>query len=91
VNELFGLPITTLAIVLGSLLAVAVVTVLVIGFTNCTMFKFGLRNIPRRGLQSVLVIVGLAISAWIVLIAVPLLVICVISWVYEYYRGNFAR
>ncbi|QNE45643.1 cytochrome c oxidase subunit 4 [Glaciihabitans sp. INWT7] len=43
------------------------------------------------GAASSLVIVGLAISAWIVLIAVPLLVICIIGWVYEYYRGNFAR
>jgi len=43
------------------------------------------------GAASSLVVVGLAISAWIVLIAVPLLVICIIGWVYEYYRGNFAR
>lgn len=43
------------------------------------------------GAASSLVVLGLAISAWIVLIAVPLLVICVIGWVYEYYRGNFAR
>ncbi|CAN5303405.1 cytochrome c oxidase subunit 4 [Frigoribacterium sp. UYMn621] len=43
------------------------------------------------GAASSLVILGLAISAWIVLIAVPLLVVCIIGWVYEYYRGNFAR
>ena len=43
------------------------------------------------GAASSLVVLGLAISAWIVLIAVPLLVVCVIGWVYEYYRGNFAR
>lgn len=43
------------------------------------------------GAASSLVVLGLAISAWIVLIAVPLLVVCIIGWVYEYYRGNFAR
>ncbi|MGE3073502.1 MAG: FtsX-like permease family protein [Dehalococcoidia bacterium] len=64
-NELFGLPITTLAIILGSLLGVSVFTVVGVGFTNRTMFKFGLRNIPRRGLQSLLVIVGLALGTLI--------------------------
>ncbi len=64
-NELFGLPINTLAIVLASLLGVAVVTVVALGLANRTMFKFGLRNIPRRGLQSVLVIVGLALATLI--------------------------
>lgn len=34
---------------------------------------------------------GVAISAWIVMIAVPLLAICTVGWVYEYYRGYFAR
>jgi len=43
------------------------------------------------GASSSLVVLGLAISAWIVLIAVPLLAVCIIGWVYEYYRGNFAR
>ncbi|MET4780911.1 cytochrome c oxidase subunit 4 [Glaciihabitans sp. UYNi722] len=35
--------------------------------------------------------VGVAISAWIVMIAVPLLAVCIVGWVYEYYRGYFAR
>ncbi len=64
-NDLFGLPISTLAIVLGSLLGVAVFTVAVLGVANRTMFKFGLRNIPRRGLQSLLVVVGLALATLI--------------------------
>ena len=64
-NELFGLPITTLAIILGSLLGTAVLTVAVLGVTNRTMFKFGLRNIPRRGLQSLLVVAGLALATLI--------------------------
>lgn len=64
-NDLFGLPITTIAIVLGSLLGVAILTVAALGLLNRTMFKFGLRNIPRRGLQSVLVVVGLALATLI--------------------------
>jgi putative ABC transport system permease protein len=65
VNDLFGLPIGTLAIVLGGLLAAAVLTVAALGIANRTMFKFGLRNIPRRGLQSLLVVVGLALATLI--------------------------
>ena len=38
-----------------------------------------------------LVFLGVAASAWIAFIALPLLVVCLIGWVYEYYRGNFAR
>ncbi|MBO9627689.1 MAG: cytochrome c oxidase subunit 4 [Microbacterium sp.] len=34
---------------------------------------------------------GLAVGAWIVFIGVPLVVIALVGWVYEYYRGNFAR
>ena len=56
---------TTIAIVLGSILGIALVTVGVIGVANRTMFKFGLRNIPRRGLQSLLVITGLALATLI--------------------------
>ena len=35
--------------------------------------------------------VGLAISAWICMVAVPLLVVTIIGWTFEYYRGYFAR
>ena len=64
-SDLFGIPISTIAIVLGAMLGVAVCTVIVLGVANRTMFKFGLRNIPRRGLQSALVIVGLALATLI--------------------------
>jgi len=65
VNDLFGIPINTLAVVLGGMLVAAVLTVAVLGASNRTMFKFGLRNIPRRGLQSTLVVVGLALATLI--------------------------
>jgi hypothetical protein len=38
-----------------------------------------------------LVFTGVAISAWIALIAAPLLVVCIVGWVFQYYRGYFAR
>ena len=34
---------------------------------------------------------GLAIGFWITFIAVPIVAVALVGWVYEYYRGNFAR
>ena len=34
---------------------------------------------------------GLAIGVWLAFYAVPLVLISLAGWVYEYYRGNFAR
>jgi hypothetical protein len=34
---------------------------------------------------------GLAVGFWISFIAVPIVLIALVGWVYEYYRGNFAR
>lgn len=38
-----------------------------------------------------LLFLGLAVGFWISFIAVPIAVISLVGWVYEYYRGNFAR
>jgi hypothetical protein len=38
-----------------------------------------------------LVFFGLSIDFWIVAYAVPLAVLGLVGWVYEYYRGNFGR
>ncbi len=38
-----------------------------------------------------LTFLGLAIGVWISFIGVPLTVIAIIGWNYEYYRNNFAR
>lgn len=38
-----------------------------------------------------LTFLGLAIGFWLSLVAAPLALICLVGWVYEYYRGNFAR
>lgn len=38
-----------------------------------------------------LVFLGLAVGIWISLIGAPILLVAVIGWNYEYFRGNFAR
>ena len=38
-----------------------------------------------------LAFLGLAVGFWIAFIAVPIVIIGLVGWVYEYYRGNFAR
>ena len=38
-----------------------------------------------------LVFLGLAVGFWISFIGVVLFVVSIVGWVYEYYRGNFAR
>lgn len=38
-----------------------------------------------------LVFLGLAVGFWICFIGVPIALISIVGWVYEYYRGNFAR
>ena len=64
-KELFGIPTFDIMIVLVALLGVAIVTVAFIGLSNRTMFWMGVRNLPRRGLQTVLVVVGLALATLI--------------------------
>ncbi|GAA4154448.1 cytochrome c oxidase subunit 4 [Gryllotalpicola daejeonensis] len=34
---------------------------------------------------------GLAVGFWVSFIGVPLLLVALAGWVFEYYRGNFAR
>ena len=38
-----------------------------------------------------LLFLGLGVGFWISFIAVPIVVIALVGWVFEYYRGNFAR
>jgi hypothetical protein len=38
-----------------------------------------------------LVFLGIAAGFWIAFIGIGLLAIAIVGWVYEYYRGNFAR
>ena len=40
---------------------------------------------------SALLFMGIAIGIWIAFIGAALTIISLVGWVYEYYRGNFAR
>ncbi len=64
-EKLFGIPMDTIMLVLVALFAVAVASVGIIYVTSGHMFRMGLRNIPRRGLQTGLVIVGLMLATLI--------------------------
>lgn len=38
-----------------------------------------------------LIMIGLAVGIWLALLALPLVPIAVTGWVYEFYRGRYAR
>ncbi|MGE0686080.1 MAG: ABC transporter permease, partial [Dehalococcoidia bacterium] len=64
-KELFGIPMDTIMIALVVMLGIALASVLWIAVTNRMMFKMGLRNLPRRGMQTGLVVVGLMLATLI--------------------------
>ena len=65
-NELFGLSMTYIMIALLVILAIAVGTIGWIVVRNRVMFFVGVRNIPRRRAQTVLIIIGLMLSTLII-------------------------
>ena len=65
-NELFGIPMTTITTALVALLAVCLLAVAWIGVRRPVIFKMGIRNIPRRKAQSALIVVGLMLSTLII-------------------------
>ncbi|WP_368496253.1 cytochrome c oxidase subunit 4 [Herbiconiux sp. A18JL235] len=38
-----------------------------------------------------LLVLGLAVGFWVCFIAAAVTLVAIVGWVYEYYRGNFAR
>jgi hypothetical protein len=65
-NELFGISMTTIMVALLAALGVCVLAVAAIALVNPMMVRLGLRNIPRRRAQSVLVVLGLMLSTLII-------------------------
>ena len=43
------------------------------------------------GLGGAIVFLGLAVGVWVSLFAIPVVLIALAGWSFEYYRGNFAR
>lgn len=65
-QEIFGLSMTTLALVLLGLFIAVVTLVGVMAWRNRIMLKLGLRNIPKRPAQTALIIFGLMLSTVII-------------------------
>ncbi len=65
-DALFGIPMNSIMIVLLALLAVSLASVAYVALRNRIIFLIGLRNIPRRVAQTVLIIVGLMLSTLII-------------------------
>ena len=65
-DELFGLSMNVIMFVLVGIFAVSMLSVAFIALQNRTMFKMGLRNLPRRGLQTALIVIGLMLATLII-------------------------
>ena len=65
-DNIFGLPMSTVALVVGVLMGAALGSTALIGLRNRIIFKMALRNIPRRKAQTVLIAAGLMLSTLIV-------------------------
>lgn len=65
-REIFGIPMSTILIVLVGLFAICLFTVALVAWRQPVLFKLGVRNIPRRRAQSTLIVVGLMLSTLII-------------------------
>ena len=65
-NSLFGIPMNDIMAVLLVLLGISLSTVAFVAWRNRVMFAIGIRNIPRRVAQTVLIIIGLMLSTTII-------------------------
>jgi hypothetical protein len=41
--------------------------------------------------SAAIAMIGLAVGAWLMPIGIAIFVVAIVGWVYEYYRGYFAR
>ena len=65
-EELFGLPMNILVMVVLAIFLAAMVVLITLALRNRIMLKLGLRPIPRRLGQTVLIIVGVMLSTVII-------------------------
>ena len=71
-SELFGLPMSTIMLVLLALFVISALVSAVLFLLGRTMFRMGLRNIRRRAAQSSLIVAGLMLATTIVTAAFTL-------------------
>jgi putative ABC transport system permease protein len=65
-DEVFGIPMSSIMITLLAMLALCLLTVAWVAWRQPVIFKLGVRNIPRRKAQTVLIVVGLMLSTMII-------------------------
>src|SRR5215218_268464 len=65
-NDIFGIPMAGLMMVLLALLAICLSGVAFVAWRKPVIFKLGVRNIPRRKAQTTLIVVGLMLSTLII-------------------------
>ncbi len=65
-NELFGIDMTTLTIALVALLTLCLLSVGWIAWRRRVVFNLGVRNLPRRKAQTLLIVAGLMLSTLII-------------------------
>ncbi len=65
-NEIFGIPMNSIMAVLLVMLGICLLVILWIAWRRTLLFKMGLRNVPRRPAQTILVIIGLMLSTLII-------------------------
>jgi putative ABC transport system permease protein len=65
-SELFGLSMNTIMVVMLALLAACLAVFAWVFLANRSMFRMGLRNIPRRRAQSALIVTGLMLATVII-------------------------
>src|SRR5436190_259932 len=65
-NEIFGVSMSMIMVVLIVLLAICLITVAWVALRRRVIFKLGVRNIPRRKAQTILIVIGLMLSTLII-------------------------
>ena len=65
-NELFGIPTDTLALVLAAALTIALGAIAALAVRNRILFKLGTRNLGRRRGRTALIVVGLMLGTTII-------------------------
>jgi putative ABC transport system permease protein len=66
VSRLFGVPVSTLAVVLVGILMVALGATAALALRNRVFFRLGIRNVRRRPARSALIVVGLMLGTAII-------------------------
>src|SRR4051794_5629266 len=64
-SKLFGIPMTNIMIALLVVLALVLAVTVYIAVRNPVIFRLGIRNVPRRKPQTVLIVIGLMLSTLI--------------------------